>query len=166
MVRARSVALLLLVSLAAPSAAAAQAHLDAASPEPSVARTGLGDPTAPATSRDGGRSDRIGELSQARRYLDLEVRHADPRRYVRLDPELARLESLASVADAVMWVTAGLTLGALGVGIALAALEPPGNRDLAAVMFATSGAVLLTGLLIQAMFRPSHDDVLDVFRLP
>lgn len=141
----------------------------AAVPAGTAAQAPFADATVsvePFPSRTLSQPDRIGELTHARHYLDLEVRREDPRRYVRLDPELARLESLDTVADAVMWVTAGLTLGALGAGIGVAAVEPPDNREVAAAMFAASGAVLIAGLLIQALFRPSHDDVLDVFRLP
>ncbi|HJL18607.1 MAG TPA: hypothetical protein RMH99_23300 [Sandaracinaceae bacterium LLY-WYZ-13_1] len=107
--------------------------------------------------------DAVADLGAARRYLEREIRPSDPTRYRVLDPELTHLESMTEAADGVVWTTVSLTAGSLGTAIALAAVE---QRESAAILFGLSGGVLVVGLLIQAIFRPSRDDVANVFRIP
>lgn len=107
--------------------------------------------------------DAVADLGQARLYLEEEIRPRDPDRYVLLDPELSRLEAMNEVAQGVTWTTMATCAATLAIAIGLAVDQ---QKEPAAVLFTVSGGVLLIGLLVQAVFRPSRESVLDVFRVP
>lgn len=107
--------------------------------------------------------DAVADLDSARSYLEQEIRVNDPRRYVLLDPELSRLEAMNEIAEGVTWTSMATTAATLAIAIGLAVDQ---QKESAAVLFAVSGGVLLVGLLMQAVFRPSREQVVDVFRIP
>lgn len=133
-----------------PSAVAAQASdLDAPGSVETVPATPTEEPVA-------------ADLGAARRYLEDEIRLEDPTRYVRVDPELSRLEGMNELAEGVTWTSMATTAATLGIAIALSMDQ---QEESAAVVFGLSGGVLIVGLLVQALFRPTRQDVLDVFRV-
>jgi hypothetical protein len=140
-----------LLVFAVPSGARAQAGRALDAPVRAEARPGAAS-VAP-----------LADLGAARAYLERRVRADDPARYARLDPALTRLESRDALADGVVWTAVATTLGTLATAAALAATE---DEAPAAALFAVSGGVMIVGLLLQAVFRPSAEDVRDLFRLP
>ena len=106
--------------------------------------------------------DAVADLGGARLYLETQIRPRDPDRYVLLDPALSRLEAMNEIAEGVTWTSMATTAATLAIAVGLAADQ---QKEPAAVLFTVSGGVLLLGLLVQAVFRPSREAVLDVFRV-
>jgi hypothetical protein len=102
-------------------------------------------------------------LGEARRFLEEVLRPQDPERYLRLNGPLSHLESMNDAADGVLFTGLALTLGSFGTGVGLAVAQ---EREMAAAMLTAAGVALVAGMLIQALFRPSGDDVRAVFAIP
>lgn len=143
--------------LAAPAGAHAQ---DA----PGVMEEGGAEPAGGALSAEGYvalSADQRAQISLdgLRAYLE-RTRASDEALYDALDPPLAELESRETTADVIFWTATGLSLAAL-IG-AIPAYELAGEdlrTDLAVGLLVGGVSTFVLGLIVQAILRPGHGDL-------
>lgn len=132
---------------------------------PAAAQDG-GSPTGGAMSAEGYvalSADERAQLSLGgfRRYLD-RTREADPSLYRVLDARLEDLEYRETAADVVFWTTTGLGVAAAAAAIPIH-LEV--NEDLAIGLIVGGASTFLIGLIVQAIVRPGHADLMQLVDL-
>lgn len=99
-------------------------------------------------------------LGAFRDYLE-RTRDDDQTLYERIDPRLDDLESRELAADVIFWTATGLGAVAVAVGIPL--FSEYQNETLADVgigLMIGGAATFLIGVIVQAIVRPSHGDLM------
>lgn len=140
-------AALLWVLILAPGVAAAQEEDDTLDPVSEMALS----------------ADQRAQLSLEgfRVYLE-RVREEDDALYQLLDPRLDALEERNTIADVIFWTGTGLAVASLGAAI-------PVHEELgldAALGFIIGGvSTFLLGIVIQAVVRPGHSDLMALIDL-
>src|SRR5690606_18076397 len=98
-------------------------------------------------------------LGGFRRYLE-RIRPSDAALYAALDPSLRDLEGRETAADAIFWTATGLGAAALVAAIPVYTELGEGVREEAAIGLVAGGlSTFVLGLVIQAIVRPSHRDL-------
>jgi hypothetical protein len=152
---------------ALPAAASAQeAELpDVGPPEPEA--------FGPADAPEGGALEAEGyvalsadpraqaSLGGFRAYLE-RTRELDEALYAALDPRLAELERRETAADWVFGVATGLSVGAL---VAAIPVHETLGLDPAIGFLVGGGATFVLGLIVQAVLRPGHADLMRLIDL-
>ena len=101
-------------------------------------------------------------LGGFRRYLE-RIEESDPLIYSTLDPRLDDLELRTLAADVVFGVTAGLGIAALVTAIPI---ETELDQSDAALGLLIGGlSMMLVGVIVQAIVRPSHGDLVRLIDL-
>lgn len=151
-------ALSLALVLAAPALCAAQASTDAPPPSGSA----LDPDSYVALSAD---QDAQTSLSGFRAYLE-RTREADARLYRVLDLRLDDLESRDTAADVVFWTATGLGVAAMIAAIPVyTELSDDMGQDFAIGLLVGGASTFVLGLIIQAIVRPSHGDLVALIDL-
>ncbi|HEY8429673.1 MAG TPA: hypothetical protein VIL20_14915 [Sandaracinaceae bacterium] len=99
-------------------------------------------------------------LGGFRRYLE-RIRASDAALYAALDPRLRDLEGRETAADAIFWTATGLSVAALVAAIPVYTELGEGVREEAAIGLVAGGlGAFVLGLVVQAIVRPGHQDLL------
>lgn len=135
---------------------------------PAAAQDDGGDPapTGGALSAEGYVALSADERAQLsldgfRRYLD-RTRDADPSLYALLDPRLDDLEYREDVADVIFWTGTALGAAAIAAGIPV---WTEVDQDAGIAMVAGGAGLFLVGLIVQAILRPGHGDLMAIVDL-
>lgn len=148
--------------LAAPALSQAQASTDAPPPSAPSSGSALDPDSYVALSAD---QDAQTSLSGFRAYLE-RTREADPRLYRVLDLRLDDLESRDTAADVVFWTATGLGVAAMIAAIPVyTELSNDLGQDLAIGLLVGGASTFVLGLIIQAIVRPSHGDLVALIDL-
>ena len=101
-------------------------------------------------------------LGDFRAYLERIRGAEDDGLYRLLDPRLDDLEGRETAADVIFWTSAGLGVAAVVAGIPV---YEEVSQDAGIAMFVAGGGTFLLGVIIQAVLRPSHGDLLALIDL-
>lgn len=97
-------------------------------------------------------------LGGFRRYLE-RIRPVDAALYAALDPQLADLEGRDTAADVIFWTATGLGVAALVTAIPVYTELPELDPGVTIGLVVGGLATFLVGVLIQAIVRPGHGDL-------
>ncbi len=152
---------LTLASVLGPSAAMAQ--LDDAALEGAADPSAEGDDLGVALSADQRAQLSLGGMRQ---YLERIREPDDDGLYALLDPRLDALEEREVAADVVFWTGTALGVAAVAAGIGVfAEYQGQGLADLGLGLMIGGASAFVLGLIIQAILRPGHDDLLRLIDL-
>lgn len=100
-----------------------------------------------------------------REYLE-RTREEDERLYEAIDPRLSDLESRELAADVIFWTATGLGVAAVAAGIPVyTEFQDRSLADLGIGLMIGGASTFLLGVIIQAILRPNHDDLVAVIDL-
>ncbi len=97
-------------------------------------------------------------LGGFRRYLE-RIHATDAALYAELDPRLDELEGRETAADVIFWTGTGLGVAALIAAIPVYTELPDLDPGVTIGLVVGGLATFLLGVVIQAIVRPGHDDL-------